>query len=501
MYRCENNGGNDIDLEISLWENENMKKDKDYYGRCVKGKKEVSNGTKKRYNVLYIHTHDTGRYNSAYGKAVPTEHLLAFAKDATLFRNAFCVSPTCSPSRGALLTGRYPHQNGLIGLAHRGFSITDPSGHLAAYLGKYGYETVLAGVQHEEKMYNGTEISTEASKRLGYQKNISYIGTVDKKSERWKIDCENAKRVCGWLDDFDGQTPFFLSFGMFLTHRDYPELSPEASCTRYADYLELPDNVADTKENRRDTARLHDALRLFDENFGLVLDALKRNGLYEDTIIISTTDHGLANPFAKSNLTDAGLGVSLIMRAPGADKAKGYVYDGLVSQLDVYPTLCDLLDLPKAEKLQGKSFAKVFDGDDSEIHEMIFGEMNFHTSYEPARCVRTKRYKYIRYYDGEWQKPNLSNCDDSELKKLLINAGWDKKQKEQEYLFDLYFDPCERRNLAGVPEYRPVLVKMREHLEEWRRKTKDVIPNPQDYKEGYLINERESIAPELKIRK
>ena len=71
-------------------------------------------------NILYIHTHDTGCFTSAYGKNVPTPHVKAFAEDALSFRHAFCASPTCSPSRGALLTGRYPHENGLIGLAHRG---------------------------------------------------------------------------------------------------------------------------------------------------------------------------------------------------------------------------------------------------------------------------------------------------------------------------------------------------------------------------------------------
>ena len=101
-------------------------------------------------NILYIHTHDTGRFTSVYGKNVPTPHLKAFAGDALVFRNAFCASPTCSPSRGAMLTGRYPHENGLEGLAHRGFSIKDKSGHLAAFLQRNGVETVLCVVLHEE---------------------------------------------------------------------------------------------------------------------------------------------------------------------------------------------------------------------------------------------------------------------------------------------------------------------------------------------------------------
>jgi arylsulfatase A-like enzyme len=78
-------------------------------------------------NVLYLHCHDMGRYNSIYGYAIDTPNLQSVAQDATTFTQAFCVCPTCSPSRGAMLTGRYPHNNGLMGLVHRGFAISRPS--------------------------------------------------------------------------------------------------------------------------------------------------------------------------------------------------------------------------------------------------------------------------------------------------------------------------------------------------------------------------------------
>ena len=132
-------------------------------------------------NILYIHTHDTGRFTSVYGKNVPTPHVKAFAEDALAFRSAFCASPTCSPSRGALLTGRYPHENGLIGLAHRGFSITDKSWHLASFLRENGFETVLCGVQHEEKMYNYSSASQAYSQCLGYERNLSYTAPEGEK--------------------------------------------------------------------------------------------------------------------------------------------------------------------------------------------------------------------------------------------------------------------------------------------------------------------------------
>ena len=87
----------------------------------------------------------------------------------------------------------------------------------------------------------------------------------------------------------------------------------------------------------------------------MIVDALKRNNLYENSIIIFTTDHGLAVPFNKCNLTDTGIGVSLIMKVPEA-ASNGKVVDSLVSQIDVFPTLCELLNLDKPEYLEGEIF-------------------------------------------------------------------------------------------------------------------------------------------------
>src|SRR3954454_2720500 len=81
-------------------------------------------------NILYIHSHDTGRYLQPFGHAVPTPNLQRLAREGVLFRRAFSAAPTCSPSRAALLTGQCPHRNGMLGLAHRGFSMNDYSKHI-----------------------------------------------------------------------------------------------------------------------------------------------------------------------------------------------------------------------------------------------------------------------------------------------------------------------------------------------------------------------------------
>ena len=99
-------------------------------------------------NIVYIHSHDTGRYVQPYGHAIPTPNIQNLAEEGAVFRNSFCANPTCSPSRAALLTGQYAHSCGMGGLANRGWSLPVPE-HLITYtLNQAGYTTALAGFQH-----------------------------------------------------------------------------------------------------------------------------------------------------------------------------------------------------------------------------------------------------------------------------------------------------------------------------------------------------------------
>src|ERR1700683_693803 len=99
-------------------------------------------------NILYIHSHDTGRYVQPYGHAIPTPNIQWLADQGTMFRNAFSAAPSCSGSRAALLTGSYCHNNGMMGLAHRGFELYDYDQTLIRTLGRAGYHTELIGEQH-----------------------------------------------------------------------------------------------------------------------------------------------------------------------------------------------------------------------------------------------------------------------------------------------------------------------------------------------------------------
>ena len=118
-----------------------------------------------RPNIVYLHSHDTGRYVQPMGHSVPTPNLQRLAEQGVLFRQAFCAAPTCAPSRAALLTGQSAHSSGMLGLAHRGFALTDYAQHLVTSLNATGYRTILAGMQHVAAGEDGPEV-------IGYDEEL-----------------------------------------------------------------------------------------------------------------------------------------------------------------------------------------------------------------------------------------------------------------------------------------------------------------------------------------
>ena len=420
-------------------------------------------------NILYIHTHDSGRVLGPYGYAVPTPNLEAFAKQAAVFRNCYCAGPTCSPSRAAMLSGTYPHQNGMLGLAQRGFSM-DYEKHLVRFLNRNGYRTVLDGIQHEAGWYLDTKQGAET---IGYQEEISCLSDGYRQEDLTEWDKKNADRAAEWIGNYDGKKPFFLSYGMYATHRRFPDVIDRDI---NEDFVLPPGPIPDSRETRKDFARYMTSAKSADLCVGRVLDALKEKGLMEETVILVTTDHGLAEPFCKCTLFDSGIGVALLIRAPGK-LANGHVIDGLVSHLDVFPTLCDLLGIEKPGYLEGVSAVPMLDDPEAKIRDEIFAEVNFHTSYEPIRCIRTERYKYIRYYDASYLRINQSNIDESLTKDYFNERGLKEQHKYEEALYDRVFEGGERRNLAGLPEFGTVEKALAARLDRHLRETDDPIRN------------------------
>jgi N-sulfoglucosamine sulfohydrolase len=405
----------------------------------------------KTPNILYLHSHDTGRYIQPYGYAVPTPHLQHLAEQGTLFRNAFCAAPTCSPSRASLLTGQCAHSSGMLGLAHRGFALQDYRQHLQHVLReRAGYHTALCGVQH---------VASDAH-AIGYDQVLGQAAMPDSGAI--------ADAAIAFLQDAPPR-PFFLSVGFFDTHREFPKPDP-ADDPRYC---QPPGPLPDTPQTRQDFAAFKTSARRLDDAIGRILAELDQTGLADNTLVICTTDHGIAFPMMKCNLTDHGMGVMLIIRGPGGFSG-GAVVDALVSQIDLVPTVLDLLSIEPPHWLQGHSLLPLMRGAVDEVHDAVFAEVTFHAAYEPQRAVRTRRWKYIRRFDGRSYRV-MPNVDDSLSKDVLLSHGWREEPLAQEMLFDLVYDPLERCNLAGDPAYGGVQQALQQRLENWMRATHDPL--------------------------
>lgn len=419
-------------------------------------------------NIIYMHTHDSGRCLEPYGCAVPTPNLMELAEQSTLFRHCYCAGPTCSPSRAALLTGTWPHVNGMTGLAHfGGFALNDYNMHLARYLRTQGYETVLSGVQHEAADSNDIGYSRILQDTWGTDMHIPDVEETDTKT---------ATLAAEYLHSKSGKNgSFFLSVGFFCTHRDF---SADNSWGVRGDnvrqeYVAPPFTLYDCKENREDMAGYIRSAAVADRCAGIVLDAVREAGLENDTIIIFTTDHGIAFPHMKCNLYDAGTGVALMVKYPGNPTA-GTATDALVSHIDLFPTLCDLCGLEKPEWLRGVSLESVLRGETDKVNEQIFSEVTYHASYEPMRCIRTERYKLIRRYDYHLGIVP-ANIDQGSSKDFLMESGVMRRPVTREMLFDLYLDPIERENLVGDSAYLEVYNGLSSRLSKWMEDTNDPL--------------------------
>ena len=406
-----------------------------------------------RPNILYLHSHDTGRYIQPYGHAIATPRLQKLAEEGVLFRQNFSVSPTCSPSRAALLTGCYPHENGMKGLAHLGYSLNDYGQHIIHTLRREGYVSVLAGVQH----IASETAEEEAWRVIGYDTCLE--------GDQYE------QRAATFLEQTP-ETPFFLDVGFHETHREFPTLQ---DATENPNYCLPPSPLPDTPETRGDMARYKGSARELDRKMGVVLDALERSGLTENTLVICTTDHGIAFPRMKCNLYDSGIGTMLIMRGPG-DFESGRVIDCMTSHLDIFPTVCELLQIEPPSWLRGKSLLPLVSQETTELHDELFFEINDHAAYEAVRAVRTERWKYIWRIDDH-RVPVLLNCDNGESKSLWLNHGWEDQPVPGEALFNLVFDPNETNNLAGDAASQETLKVMRERLMRWMKASDDPLLN------------------------
>jgi arylsulfatase A-like enzyme len=400
-------------------------------------------------DVVVMTTHDIGRHLHCYGAtSVVSPRLDALAQQGAMFTQAFCTAPQCSPSRASLASGRYPHNNGVLGLAQHGFDWELDVAHVASLLSAAGFEAHLFGGQHVT-----LHPDTLGFKSISREASGSAIEDLLRSKDRLYIEI-----------NFDE------------THRPYPE--PPAGAT-----VEVPGFLPDIPEARSELAALQQTIEHMDAAAGRALEALDRSGRADDAIVVFTTDHGLAMPRAKCTLYDPGIEVALMMRWP-AGGLRGNRSE-MVSNIDVMPTLLEAAGVAIPEGVQGRSVLSEGAGRDA-----IFAEKTFHSYYDPMRCIRTSRHKYIRNFEtafavevpGDIQAGAIFRSDPSR---------YSADRPHVVELYDLAADPLEKTNLAGREDVRDVEQELSERLWEWMRETDDPLLK------GPVVSPRYRLAMEV----
>ncbi|NTY61222.1 sulfatase-like hydrolase/transferase [Mycolicibacterium sphagni] len=415
-----------------------------------------------RDNLLIVHWHDLGRCLGSYGyPGVSSPRLDQLAAEGIVFTRSHATAPLCSPSRGSLFTGRYPHSNGLIGLAHHGFEYRAGVRTLPHILHEHGWYSALFGMQHE----------TSFPVRLGYDEfdvSNSYCEYVVERAQEWLT--ESAPIEQG--------TPFLLTAGFFETHRPYPRDRYEPADTADVD---VPDFLPDTPEVRADLAEFYGSIAVADAAVGRLLDTLADTGLDNDTWVVFLTDHGPAFPRAKSTLYDAGTGIATIIRPPRRLQRSPLVYEELFSGVDLLPTLLELVGITPGEDIEGLSHARNLlaqQDNPVEVRDHVYTEKTYHDSYDPIRAIRTKKYSYIENYA---QRPlldlplDIEESPSGQAVEPFINGPRPSRE-----LYDLEADPTELTNLLDADatgEAEKTAEDLAVRLDEWRQKTRDVIPS------------------------
>jgi len=427
-----------------------------------------------RLNVLYLHTHDLGRYCEPYGYAIPSPNLQKLAERGVLFRQAFNAAPTCSPSRAGLLSGQWTHCNGMFGLTGQGWTLNDYGQHLAHFMKAQGYETVMAGANHVAPRTGKDRKQTveNMGELLGYDRVLrAPADPAPADREVW-----TAQAAAEFLES-DHEKPFFLAVGFVTPHRYNPgdrntfsrrwPTEPPGVDDRYC--LPMP-HMIDNKTTRREMANFKMGVAVMDQLFGTVLEGLERSGHKDDTLVICTTDHGPGAPDMKCTLSDRGTGVMLVFAGPG-EFGGGRVTDALVSHIDIYPTLCELLGAEPPDWLQGKSLMPLFQGAAESVNACVFMEHNYHGDFRPQRAVRTERYKYIRRF-----KTGVGvGVDGGPVDEMMRAYGWAQRPQPEEELHDFVYDPHEAANVIDDPQYAQTAAELRKRLEDWMAATDDPV--------------------------
>lgn len=386
------------------------------------------------------------------GRSIRTPNMERVARDGMTFSHAFVASPSCAPSRAALLTGLHCARNGAM------FNHARPKADVKkwpAYFQELGYEVVSFGkTAHYQQ---AKEYGFDHASHFKYHEDDCIIAAVN------------------WLQKRDSTKPLCLIVGTNWPHVPWPKKSEYATSS-----VNIPPTQIVTDETKTARTLYAQAVANADRDLGLVYEATRQK-FAENVFFLFSADHGAQWPFGKWNCYDAGIRTPLVAVWPGKVKPESRAA-AMVSWIDFLPTCLDVAGGKPARDLDGNSFTPVLRGEAQEHRNLIFtshsgdGRMNEF----PMRSVRDKKWKYIRNLDPSREfhshvdRAKAENYWDSWETKAAADpaakAVIDRYlHRPAEELYDLEADPYEQRNLAADEKQSPRMSEMRQSLDEWMK--------------------------------
>ncbi|MDZ7719809.1 MAG: sulfatase [Balneolaceae bacterium] len=429
-----------------------------------------------RPNIILFMSDDVsaGDFGSYGHPTIQTPNIDNLAANGLRFENAYLTTSSCSPSRTSLITGRYPHNTGAPELHMVNSPYLENLPQFPHLLRKAGYYSAQAGKEH----FNG-----DASKSFEVMGGGGNSG-----SENW----------VSRLQERPKDKPFFMWFSSYDAHRNWDQ--PLSDGPHGVEDVRVPPYMVDGPMTRKDLAHYYNEIHRFDKNIGLVLDELKRQGVYENTLIIVVSDNGRPFPRSKWWLYDSGIKTPLVMYWP--DKiVEPAVPKSLVSVIDLPPTILELAGVSVPSSFQGVSLTPFIEDPDSNVRDFVFAERNWHAQRHHERMVRYGNFVYIRnnlpelvgmnlvhyafdragrYRDG--QIAAYSELVDHWRAGKATDAQKDvvMKPRPEEMLFDVSKDPHQLNNLAENMKYADQLEFLRKALDMWTEQTGDTVPEFDD---------------------
>lgn len=434
-----------------------------------------SNLYSKQPNILFILADDMSYpYSSVYGnQVVKTPNLERLAQHGVTFSNAYSPNPSCTPSRVAILTGRYPHKLGeAVNLVGR-LDVNIPT--YVQLLRKIGYE-----VAYDRKGWAPGDFT-----KMGYTENPA--GT--------QVDFQKM------VSQLTKEKPFFFWFGSNNPHRTFPFGKGRASGIEL-DKIKVPAFLPDVPEVRGDLADYFYLIKRLDDEVGELLKVLEQSGRLENTIIVMTSDNGMPFPHAKANLYDYGTRVPLIISSFSKKVLQNKKNDSFVNLIDLTPTFLEFAGIKNETEMDGKSLIPILTGQtmvhrkevflERERHCMVRNEFDKGAGY-PMRAIRTNNFLYIinlrpgkmpagdesmtgtpsEFGDvdgGPTKAFLLDNRHDPNVKRFF-DLGFSKRPAEE--MYDVRKDPYNVNNIADLALYASKKKELSERLQQWMQNEKD----------------------------